>query len=179
MSTDAFGRLRVSGTYTTFDYYPTPLSSFENSKCDEDIWVTRSLGTTEYEYDKFNFIKLQCNVNKSYICRNTKQPMLYQSGKSRICMFTGVLLSRLPTSDENVISRVGLYNVNNDNTTEGVYLETDGKSLYIVEKTQTEIKKIIQSEWNVDKFDGTGPSSIQFTIENIILCYLYLLIKNG
>jgi hypothetical protein len=34
MAIDAFGRLRVSDTFTTFNYYPSPISTSASSNLD-------------------------------------------------------------------------------------------------------------------------------------------------
>ena len=35
---DAFGRLRVAGCFTTFNYYPSTVSA--NTSLDIDVWVS-------------------------------------------------------------------------------------------------------------------------------------------
>lgn len=50
MSLDAFGRLRVSNTFTLFSYYPNPLTG--NSNIDEDILVqTKSTLNSTISYN--------------------------------------------------------------------------------------------------------------------------------
>ena len=42
MALDAFGRLRVSENFTTFNYYPSPLSA--NTTLDIDVFVSKQIG---------------------------------------------------------------------------------------------------------------------------------------
>ena len=107
MATDAFGRLRTSEPFTTFNYYPSP-SYIDTS--DNDVWVRdTSNGTITYDIST-NLIKLDISggagANK-YATRTTKLPMDYQPGKSRLIMMSGVMMTPVPTaSGEQIFSRV-------------------------------------------------------------------------
>lgn len=48
MALDAFGRLRTSECFTTFSYYPSPLTN--NSSLDIDTWVTLEGGSGSATY---------------------------------------------------------------------------------------------------------------------------------
>lgn len=202
MAIDAFGRLRVSEIFTTFNYYPSPISSVTASNLDQDIWITCS-GTTSTvtcSYDNFNYISMDIpsTVGKSYVLRYTKFPMIYQPGKSRLLYLSGVPL--ITTDTNNYESRIGIFNMDQNDTTglpsitnslptihEGTYFKADGKNIYWADITQsltTEVtcttsvtgNLIPQSLWNIDTFDGTGPSgktlygaATDITIQNNIL----------
>jgi hypothetical protein len=78
---DAFGRLRTSECFTTFNYYPSPVSN--NTSLDVDVWVSRQTGGTQ-TYNSQNYINMPISgVGTTYSLRTTKQPMIYQPGKSR------------------------------------------------------------------------------------------------
>jgi hypothetical protein len=161
MATDAFGRLRVSNPLTTFDYYPSPLSA--NTNLDGDAWVTTYNSTNEPSYDLQNFIKMEnTSGSNNYCLRQTKFPMVYQSGKGRLLFMTGVAMM---STAENT-SYIGLFNVNNNTIPEiieGVYFKTDGTYLWWEEVTQDNTVTSIQSSWNIDIFDGNGPSGKTIT----------------
>jgi hypothetical protein len=101
--------------------------------------------------------------------RYTKQPMEYQPGKTRLSYMTGVLLSN-PIGSSVITSRVGLFDVNpvdNITVTAGTYFQTDGTNLQWGETTQTGTTIVNQADWNIDSFDGNGPSGQTLSADNI------------
>jgi hypothetical protein len=62
------------------------------------------------------------------------------------------------TPKANVRQRIGYFGESN-----GIYLENDGNTNYLIVRTNTSSTvtetRVAQSNWNVDKFDGTGYSS--------------------
>ena len=162
MATDAFGKLRVTEPFTTFNYYPTTLT--ENSNLDEDIWIS---GGNSQTYNSNNYINMPINTaSTNYAIRQTKCPMVYQSGKSRLIYMTGVMMTSILTS---TTSYIGLFNVDTStppNITEGMYFKCDGTNLIFEEVTQSATNTVNQSSWNIDTFDGTGPSGQTLTITN-------------
>lgn len=167
---DAFGRLRTSDCFTTFNYYPSPLSTDTN--LDVDVWVTSYDGTTGPTYDTQNFINMPINIApgpSTYSLRTTKQPMIYQPGKSRLIYMTGVLMT---TISPNTTSLIGLFNIVTPPPTpvvasEGTYLKCDGQFLYWVDVLQGgTVNQIVQTSWNIDTFNGSGPSGKTLTLAN-------------
>ena len=55
MASDAFGRLRTSENFTTFNYYPSLIS--DNTSLDIDIWVTAGDGGSQ-TYVSSNYINM-------------------------------------------------------------------------------------------------------------------------
>lgn len=89
---DAFGRLRVAGCFTTFNYYPSLVSV--NTSLDIDVWVSRETTPGTQAYDTKNFINMPITTGATnYSLRTTKQPMIYQPGKSRLIYMTGILMT--------------------------------------------------------------------------------------
>ena len=91
--------------------------------------------------------------------------MNYQPGKVQEIVVTFNLISQ----DSGVTKRVGYFDANN-----GIYLEDDGSDYYIVRRTSTSGSavntRVAQADWNIDSFDGTGPSgvTIDFTKTQIL-----------
>ena len=99
MALDAFGRLRTSDCFTTFNYYPSPLSA--TTTLDIDVFISRQNGGTQ-TYDALNFINMPISGSgDTYSLRTTKQPMIYQPGKSRLIFMTGVLMATINPSTRN------------------------------------------------------------------------------
>ena len=175
MATDAFGRLRTSEPFTTFNYYPSPMF---NDTSDNDVWVRDSSnGTITYDSSN-NLIKLDISgggvgTNK-YAIRTTKLPMDYQPGKSRLIMMSGVMMTPVPASGEQIFSRVGLINLASPTITDGVWFEVDGsnstlnwcQSVQNGSGSYTE-NKVPDSSWNIDTFNGSGPSGKTLLFANM------------
>jgi hypothetical protein len=147
-ATDAFGRLRVSNPLTLFD-------SFHRYQIN-DKFTTSTSGTANTQY-QVNESTVDMNVGTTSgdkCLRESKRVFAYQPGKSLLIMNTFVF----NTQKTNVRQRVGYFNANN-----GVYFENDGTGNYLVLRsyvTGSVVEtKIAQSNWNTDKFDGTGISS--------------------
>ncbi len=177
MALDAFGRLRISENFTLFNYYPTPHTP--NNNYDIDRWITVSTGNISVSYNSANYISMLVNLGIGYVIRQSKMPMEYQPGKSRLLYFTGVLLG-LPILGATVKSAIGIMNTTNNTINEGIYFQTDGISLYWTENVQTTSStatetSIIQTAWNIDTFDGTGPSGLTLTIANASLNMLLVI----
>jgi len=147
--TDSFGRLRMSQPYTLFD------SSHRFS--DNGLWATsNTAGNSSY-----TFVENQSTINlnvtttaNAEVIRETIKVFSYQPGKSLLIMNTFAM----EPPKANVRQRVGYFGESN-----GIYLENDGTTNYFVLRTNTSSTivetRVPQSEWNIDKFDGTGYSS--------------------
>lgn len=169
MSIDAFSRLRVSENSTTYQYYPTPLTG--NSSIDRDLLFNSTSGTGNISYNTKNFIDINISANNDKALVQTKSPMDYQPGKSRLLYISGVLLSRAIVSGENLVSKFGMYNTTDYSVTSGTYFQTDGNNLQFGNTTQDNDGNVTtttvnQSSWNIDVFDGNGPSGKTLTIAN-------------
>jgi hypothetical protein len=153
-SVDAFGRLRVAEPHTLFD------SSFrfaDNTK----KWTQKLSGTATSVFNA-NQGLVDMTIGSSSgdeVIRETNRAFPYQPGKSIISMNTFTLNA----PKENLRQRVGYFGKKN-----GVYLEQDGLSTYIVLRSSVSgsvnNNRIEQSTWNVDKLDGTGPSGISLDL---------------
>ena len=147
-ATDAFGRIRVSEPHTLFDS--------QHQDVENDKWDTLITGSgTKTHLPNESAIKLEVGTaNNDGIIRETLRTMPYQPGKSLLIMNTGAM----GTPKANVVQRIGYYSTDN-----GIFFENDsGVNYFVLRSSVTgsavEIR-VPQSEWNVDKFDGTGYSS--------------------
>jgi len=154
-ATDAFGRLRVSSPFTLFDSFHR---YEENPK-----WVTSTNGAGANTQYKVNESVVDMNVGTAsgeYVYRETKRVFPYQPGKSLLILNTFVFNEQ----KENLRQRVGYFDSQN-----GIYFENDGTDNYFVLRSYVSgmlnETRVAQTDWNVDKFDGTGYSS-QFNDEH-------------
>lgn len=147
--TDAFGRLRVTQPFTLFD----SVHRFS----DNGLWVTSNTAGNS----SFGFIENQSSVHMTVgttanaeVIRETTKVFSYQPGKSLLIMASFTM----NTPKANVRQRVGYFSGSN-----GIYLENDGTTNYFVLRSNTSSTvtetRVAQSDWNIDKFDGTGYST--------------------
>jgi hypothetical protein len=149
MASDAFGRTRVSAPLTLFD------SSHRYS--DNSLWSTLTSGSVSAAFvPNQGLINLNVDgLSGSRVYRETTKVFAYQPGKSLQVLNTFTF--NAPKT--NLRQRVGYFG--NDN---GIYLELDGNTLYMVERSivtgSLSSTRTAQSAWNVDRLDGSGPSGI-------------------
>ena len=153
---DAFGRLRIADMDTLFD------SKLSYSKLPE-LWdevVSANASSTHVEVD--SCVQLTVTANNAYALRQTRQRWNYQPGKSSLLLCT----FRFPVV-QGVTARVGLMHGNYTAPHvihDGVYLEiADGiVSACISKGTESGgivgTQRVPQSQWNIDRLDGMGPS---------------------
>lgn len=148
--TDAFGRVRISNPETLFDS--------QHRYQDNGKWATATNGTANTQHI-LSESSIDMNVgtaNNDYVYRETNRVFAYQPGKSLLIMNTFAMNE----PKANVTQRVGYFGDDN-----GIYLENDGTGNYLVLRSNTTgtivNTRVAQSDWNVDKFDGTGYSTAE------------------
>ena len=146
--TDAFGRLRVSQPHTLFDS--------QHQDVENDKWDTLIVGSGTKTYlPNESAVKIEIGTaNNDSIIRETLRTMMYQPGKSLLIMNSGVM----GTPKANVVQRIGYFGANN-----GIYFENDSSNNYFVLRSSVTGNvvetRVAQTNWNIDKFDGTGYSA--------------------
>lgn len=149
---DAFGRARFSQPYTLFDS--------QNRYEKNDLWAetTATGGTVTYTANESTVNLNVTTSSGSEVVRQTYRSFSYQPGKSLLTFNTFVM----PTAQASQRIRLGYFNTQN-----GVYLERDGTTIYIVRRTYvtgTAVDtRVAQTDWNGDKLNGTGDSG--FTLD--------------
>ncbi len=157
MGSDAFGRTRTSSPLTLFDS--------SHRYADNNLWATLTGGSTSTSASA-EFIQTQGLIelkvdalSGSKVYRETTKVFAYQPGKS-LQLLNTFTFNQAKT---NLRQRVGYFGVDN-----GIYLELDDNTLYMVERSITSGSlsetRIPQSQWNVDRLDGSGPSGLVLDI---------------
>lgn len=151
---DSFGRIRVSDPHTLFDNF----SRYSFNNVSWDVANTSNSTVTFNEYQGCIDMVIDTTAGTEII-RETKRVFPYQPGKSLLIMSS----LNFAQPKANLQQRIGYFSSNN-----GIFLEQTDLTTYIVLRsigTGTVIDtKVPQSEWNVDKFDGTGPSGVTLDI---------------
>jgi hypothetical protein len=165
MASDAFGRMRTSSPLTLFDS--------SHRYADNNLFATLTGGTTTTSASAvFNqnqgLVELRVDaLSGSKVYRETTKVFSYQPGKSLQIMSTFIFNA----AKTNLRQRVGYYGTDN-----GIYLELDDGVLYMVERSlvtgTTTSTRTAQSQWNIDKLDGSGPSGITLDITKAQILFM-------
>lgn len=149
---DAFGRLRVSNPETIFD----SKQIFDNAPLFWDDQEVSGSGTASNHFVNTASSVLQVSATTAgKRVRQTFMRFNYQPGKSQLVFMTGTLG---PSGGGTGITRaMGMFDDNN-----GLYFLDDEGTVKICKRTYVTGSpvdtKVAQSDWNLDKLDGTGPS---------------------
>ena len=161
---DAFDRLRVSEPTAFFDSKMT--CGILGTRWIQD---TASNGTVTAAHECAAILACTADSGSSAILQ-TKQRGIYQSGRSLLSILT-FNLGVAGNGTANIRKRVGMFDEN-----DGVYLEQNGTDVRLVLRTNTtatpsDANYVTKDNWNLDKMDGTGKSSItlDFTKPQILI----------
>jgi hypothetical protein len=151
---DAFGRIRMSEPFTLFD---SQNRYAKDSQFDESL-TGSATATHAANEGVVNMAVTTASGDKAI--RQTKRRFPYQPGKSLFVMATFVMAA----AASNLRQRVGYFDTDN-----GVFLQLDDTELSFVLRSYVtgsvvDTRKVAKSSWNVDKFDGTGPSKLTLDI---------------
>lgn len=159
---DAFGRLRTSMPVTMFDS--------QNRYAKDAAYDTQTAtgGTVTYVNNQSALALAVTTSSGSTARTQTFRVFPYQPGKSFLTMQT----FSMAAAQTNLTQRVGLFDTNN-----GVYLERAGSTTSFVIRTYTSgavsnANSVAQSAWNVDKFDGTGPSGVTLDLTKTQILFI-------
>ena len=148
---DAFGRLRVSDPTALFN------SQFQYSKAPNtwDEIVTGSSTATHLPNESTVRMDIGAASAGESVIRQSREYIRYQPGKSQQ-LYASFVMGPAAT---NTVTRVGLFDANN-----GIFFQRSGSALSLVRRTNvtgTPVDNgVAQASWNIDKFDGTGPSGV-------------------
>jgi hypothetical protein len=151
---DAFGRLRVSDPQTLFDYQ----SQYDDGSL---LWesVLTGSGTATHSANTASVSLAVTAASGDKVVRQTREYHRYQPGKSQLVLATFVAA----TPKTNLRQRLGYFDAN-----DGIFLQTSSTTISIVRRTSTSGSPVDttvnQADWNIDKFDGTGPSRMTLDV---------------
>ena len=147
--TDAFGRVQVAAPQTLLDS--------QNVYGENTKFYTATTGSGSTAFD-INASLVDLNVTTASgdkVVKETKRVFPYQPGKALEILATFCLAE----GKAGLRQRVGYFGENN-----GIYLEQDNGNTYLVIRSKSSgsvvENRVAQSNWNVDKLDGTGNSGI-------------------
>jgi len=151
--TDLFGRLKISEPFTIFESQHRYKDSGDFS--DE----TSGTATVSHLTNESTALLSIGTASGDKITRESRKVFPYQPGKSLQIMQTFVM----SPPKTGLRQRVGYFSRQN-----GVYLEQDGSTAYIVLRSYVTGSvvntRVAQSNWNVDRLDGTGPTNLSLDL---------------
>lgn len=158
----AFGRLRVAEPLTLF----SNKQLFDSQPLYWDDQQTTGGGTSSTFLT--NKAATQMTVTQNVAGTRVRQSfrrMNYQPGKSQLVLMTGVLVNEGGIGNTAVNRRIGLFDDNN-----GLFFELTGTTMNIALRTDTSGSPVTtyvsQHNWNIDQFDGYGPSGVILNVAN-------------
>lgn len=148
---DAFGRLRTADPVTLFD----SKQIFNNQPLFWDDAEETGTGTSSVYSQAAARTRISVGTAAGKRTRQTFMRFNYQPGKSQLVLMTGVLNN----GGSGITAAMGLFDDNN-----GIFARSVDGVLQIVNRSSVTGSPadtaIAQSSWNVDLFDGTGPSGV-------------------
>lgn len=158
---DSFGRLKISEAFTLFDSQHRYHDNGDYSD------TTATGGTVAYDANQSSALLNVTTAANSEVTRESRKVFPYQPGKSLQVLQTFVMAP----AHANLRQRVGYFGRQN-----GFYLEQDGTTVSFVKRTyisgsMSEIR-IDQSDWNMDKLDGTGPSGFELDLSKAQILFM-------
>jgi len=161
---DSFGRLRTSQPFTLFDS--------QNRFAKDAAYDTETAtgGTVTFVTNQSALALAVTTSSGSTARTQTFRSFAYQPGKSFLTMQT----FSMAAAQTNLTQRVGLFNTNN-----GIYLEQAGSTVSFVIRTYTggsvnNSRSVAQASWNVDPFNGTGPSGVTLDLTKTQILFINL-----
>ncbi len=157
---DAFGRIRTSHPFTIFDSKQCfddgdVANNVENFPLYFDNQGTGAGTSTTFDVTRASTTLAVSNLTTGTHIRQTRQRFNYQPSKSQVFFGTCVF----SPSGAGIIQRYGLFEASN-----GVFFERLNGVNYVVRRFNGTDARVAQYEWNLDRLDGTGPSSITLDV---------------
>jgi hypothetical protein len=156
---DAFARLRVSNPVTILDIRFPGQNTGSASFLKNNLQITSDasgLYTGTYGDSKLTVNAL----GVGYYISQSRNYCIYQPGKSLLFMASGII----DPSNNNYTTRIGYFDneiplTNPLIVRNGLYFEFSGGIISVNIKNNT-TTQILQSDWNIDKLNGTGLSGL-------------------
>lgn len=151
---DIFGRQRMSQPFTIFD--SKQIADKQPLFWDDQL-VSGSGGASTYNANQASTTLSVSGATAAVRVRQTFRKFNYQPGKTQQILLTGVF----GDGSSGIIKRIGCFDNNN-----GLFFEQSGTTMNVNIRSKTSGSvvdtAISQSNWNLDKMDGLGPSGITF-----------------
>ena len=153
---DAFGKLRVANPYTLLDIkFPSETTAtseyLENNMliCTDSSEAAATFGSSKC---------VMTSTNSGYYITQSRKYCIYQPGKSLLFLASGIIDDS--TNTGTYTARIGYFDDNN-----GLFFENSSETINVVLRNNSVDESIEQTDWNIDKFNGTGISGLTIDFE--------------
>ncbi len=155
---DAFGKLRVANPYTLLDIkFPSDTTATPEYLSNDMLICTDSTDASA------TFGSSKCvmttSTNSGYYITQSRKYCIYQPGKSLLFLASGIIDDS--TNTGTYTARIGYFDDNN-----GLFFENSSETINVVLRNNSSDTSIAQTDWNIDKFDGTGISGLTIEFQN-------------
>ena len=154
---DAFGKLRVSNPLTLLDIkFPSDTTGTSEFLSNNMIICTKLENATA----TFGSSKcvMTATIDGGYYITQSRKYCIYQPGKSLLFLASGIIDDI--TNSGTYTARIGYFDENN-----GLFFENNSGTMNIVLRNNASDTSISQTNWNIDKFDGTGISGLELNFQ--------------
>jgi hypothetical protein len=164
-----------NGTFDSFyrQRFSTPETIFDSKQIADkqplfwdDALVSGSGGASTYNANQASTTLSVANLTAGKRVRQTFRHFNYQPGKSQLFVMTGIF----GASETGITKRSGLFNDNN-----GIFFQQSSTGFAVCLRTFTSgsaVNTIVnQTNWNIDKFDGTGASGITLDFTKTLIWF--------
>lgn len=159
MNQDAFGRLRVSNPSTLFD--GKMIDSSQHLIFD----VSFANGGRIIYLPNESAMRLDVSQANSFVKRQSHYFAPYQPGKSLAALGSFYFGSVIPVG---AYRRIGFFD-----DSEGIFFQQDSSGLsWNIRSISAPSTSVTQSNWNIDKLNGTGPSGYTLSMGNTNLMFI-------
>ncbi len=170
-SLDAFGKLRVSYPNTLLDIkFPVGINSSDEFKSNQELVCIKTTGTGSITYPDGSCM-MTVGANDECISQSRKY-CVYQPGKSQLFLASGIINAGTGGNATTTASRIGDFDDNN-----GLFFEYSNQTLKVVVRRNGAVNDdpTLQSNWNIDKMDGYGPSGLTLNPANLAYSQLFVI----
>jgi hypothetical protein len=166
---DQFSRLKVSHPSTTILH----INSSYDKGSSQIAELAFNNASSSYDPGTGTVEMYVTTDSNSRIIRQSKLYTQHVYGSTSTAVVSGMLIDNV--SSNGVVSKIGVFDdfYNNDSGQmigNGMFFEWNA-GLNVVYRTinggTTQDYSVAQADWNIDKFDGTGPSGINWNITNM------------
>lgn len=156
---DAFGKLRVANPYTLLDIkFPSETTATPEYKKNNMLICTKKSSDNASATFGSSKCVMTTSTNGEYYITQSRKYCIYQPGKSLLFLASGIIDDS--TNTGTYTARIGYFDDNN-----GLFFESNSGSLNVVLRNNSVDESIAQTNWNIDKFNGTGISGLTIDFE--------------
>jgi hypothetical protein len=154
---DAFGKMRVTNPFTLLDLQFNGVTGITGTYEINNNILMMCTGTTgAFKNISEDGYMILTGTGAGYQINQSRKYCNYQPGKSLLFMASGVIYESGPVGVNDYTARIGYFDAKNGLFFQ--YSSSGSGTMSVNVRNQTIDTSITQTNWNIDKMDGSGPS---------------------